>query len=115
MNQERLLAAGVNYADGVKRFGGKPELYEKYLVQFPADTNYSHMILALEPADYDAAFKYAHALKGLAGNLSLGSLYVQLSVLVESLRAGQVSNLDPLIDSISRCYLQVTQAIIGAS
>ena len=39
MTHELLLEAGVNYIDGIKRFGGKTALYEKYLMKFPQDTN----------------------------------------------------------------------------
>lgn len=111
MVEEELLAVGVNYKGGIKRFGGKSAIYEKYLAKFPMDTNYNDMMLALEQKDYDAAFKHAHALKGLAGNLSLDKLYKQIVPLVEALRVGQLSNLDILVSAVSENYLRITQAI----
>ncbi len=60
MIQEKLLAAGVNYQVGTKRFCGNTALYEKFLRKFPEDPNYKDMMLALEQKDYEAAFKYAH-------------------------------------------------------
>lgn len=111
MTHESLLLAGVNYADGMKRFGGNSAIYEKYLVRFPQDPNYHELMLALSQKDYDAAFKHAHALKGLVGNLSLERLYKQIVPLVEALRAGQVTGLDPLAAAVSESYRLIVDAI----
>ena len=111
MLQEQLLSAGVNYADGAKRFGGKAAIYEKYLAKFPLDPHYSELMLALRQKDYDAAFKHAHALKGLAGNLSMDVLYARIIPLVEALREGQTANLDALASAVTDNYLLIVQAI----
>ena len=110
-DNEKLLAAGINYESGVKRFAGKAAIYEKFLARFPADTNFNDMLLALRGEDYDSAFRYAHTLKGVTGNLSLDGLYEKLVPLVEILRAKRVSEIAPLMDGILQSYNQTIAAI----
>ena len=111
MNEERLALAGVDYADGVKRFCGKAELYEKYLGRFPEDENYVGLVDALGANDYEAAFRYAHTLKGIAGNLSLATLYTKICPLVEALRGGQTSGLEALLAPVAKSHAEVLQAL----
>lgn len=115
MNQGILLSELVNYAEGKKRFGGKAELYEKYLGKFPEDRNYADMVAAYENGEYEAAFRYAHALKGLAGNLSLNKLYEQIVPLVEAFRAGQAPASETIVDAVRESYRKTVALILDAA
>ena len=88
MDKERLIRAGIDYEDGVHRFAGRPEVYEKYLMKFFDQNEMSALRQALEQGDYDAAFRAAHNMKSNAGSLSLTAFYRAVCKLVDALRAG---------------------------
>lgn len=115
MTWENLATAGINCKDGTKRFCGQAALYEKYLVRFPSDLNYQNMMLALEQKDYGAALTYAHALKGLAGNLSLDTLHARVTPLVQALRAGQLSEVEQLSEAVAQSYQVVVKSIAAST
>lgn len=88
MNTEMLTDAGVNYAEGVKRFAGKAAIYEKFLKRYGDDPTFGELEAAMQREDYETAFRSAHTLKGVAGNLSIKPLYDMLYEFVECLRNG---------------------------
>ena len=47
----KLEAAGVNVNEGVERFMGKEELFEKFLKRFPGDPNMAKLQAAAESGD----------------------------------------------------------------
>lgn len=89
MNREKIVAAGIDYDMGLRRFAGKVELYEKYLLQFLQEPNFEQLRSEMNAEEYENAFRTAHALKGVTGTLSLDKLYKALCELVEALRAGK--------------------------
>lgn len=86
MDKTILLSAGINYQSGVVRFGGQEQLFEKYLKKFITDREFAGLCAAMEEEDYETAFKSAHTLKGMIGNLSIDGLFEILAPLVEMLR-----------------------------
>ena len=40
MNKEVLLQNGIDYLEGVARFAGQAEIYEKFLKKFPEDPTF---------------------------------------------------------------------------
>ena len=104
MNRYRLSKAGINVKEGLERFNGKMELYESYLGRFLEDENYKLMCEAIERADVKAAFAAAHALKGVAGNLSLNKLCEDLNPLVELLRVNSMDGAKELLEKVSQDY-----------
>ena len=58
----------------------------KFLGKFPADQNYANLGTHLEAGAYEEAYKCAHALKGVVGNLGLTPIFEKVSALVEELR-----------------------------
>ena len=71
MCEQEYLAAGIDYQDGAARFLGNRELYERFLREFPGDATFSALEAAMESRNVQEAFRSAHTLKGLTGNLSL--------------------------------------------
>ena len=88
MNKETLVRSGIDYDSGLYRFGGNPQIYEKYILKFFAQDEMSVLRQALESGDLDASFRTAHNIKGSAGNLSITALYHKICELVDALRAG---------------------------
>lgn len=79
---------GGDYEEILQRFKTEARI-QKFLGMLLRDTSYSNLCTALGEKDYDAAFRAAHTLKGVALNLGLGRLAKSSSVLTEALRARQ--------------------------
>lgn len=84
--RKQLEESGADVEATLKRFMGKDELYLKFLGKFPADQNYANLGTNLEAGAYEEAYKCAHALKGVVGNLGLTPIFEKVSALVEELR-----------------------------
>lgn len=84
--RKQLEECGADVETTLKRFMGKDELYLKFLGKFPADQNYANLGTNLEAGAYEEAYKCAHALKGVVGNLGLTPIFEKVSALVEELR-----------------------------
>lgn len=97
MDQKKCLDAGINYEEGVARFVGNAEIYNKFLNDFISDKTFSDLEAAMNDKNIEAAFQAGHTLKGVAGNLSLNNLYDKLVVFVDALRGD--GNL-PLAESL---------------
>lgn len=111
MNRDYLISLGIDYDDGLKRFVGNKDLYEKFLLSFKDDTSYSDLIKALKKENASDAFQAAHTLKGLAGNLSMTSLYQAVSTLVEELRAGNLSNVENSLPPVTEEYEKLVEGL----
>ena len=104
MNRYILTKAGIDVNEGIHRFNGNKELYEKFLTSFPEDIHYEQMLEAIEQKDVDAAFQGAHALKGITGTVSLAKLHSLLIPLVEELRAGSMEKVPELLPPVKEAY-----------
>lgn len=72
------------------------------------DTNYSDISAALKQRDYEAAFRGAHTLKGIALNLGLPPLAEKASRLTEVLRARQDNpDIEPVFLEFEQMYQSV--------
>ena len=78
--KEQLQSAGVDVTGALNRFMNNAGLYERFLKKFPADTSYQNLLNAVE------AFRAAHTLKGVAGNLGFDNLLTYVVPLVEVFR-----------------------------
>lgn len=88
MIRECLINAGVDYDSGVRRFAGKPHLYEKYLAKFFEQNALTELQGYIEAGGYEAAFRSAHDIKGTAGTLCVNSVYAVICELTDYLRMG---------------------------
>lgn len=111
MNRYILTKAGIDVNEGIHRFNGNKELYEKFLTSFPEDIHYEQMLEAIEQKDVDAAFQGAHALKGITGTVSLAKLHSLLIPLVEELRAGSMEKVPELLPPVKEAYDEAVQVI----
>ena len=83
---EKLRRCGIDVENTLNRFMQREDLYVRFLNKFKQDQNFAGLKESIENEDYEEAFKFAHTLKGVAGNLGLTPLYEEVAVLVEELR-----------------------------
>ena len=101
---EKLAAYGIDYGDAMDRFGDNAELYERLALKYLNDKHFVNMKAAMEVGDYDKAYAEAHALKGVAGNLSLTNLFTASSMLCESLRHGEAKQAEDYLPVVEQAH-----------
>ncbi|MCI8453466.1 MAG: Hpt domain-containing protein [Lachnospiraceae bacterium] len=106
-----LIAAGVNLETALSRFMNMEAMYLKFLLRFPADPNFESLKEAQAAGDTEAAFRAAHTLKGVAGNLGLDRFYESVAKLTEALRAGESGNTDGLMEQAAADYEEICSVI----
>lgn len=84
--RQQLEENGADVEATLNRFMGNDAIYRKFLGKFPSDPNYANLGTNIESENYEEAYKCAHALKGVVGNLGLTPIYEAVSTLVEELR-----------------------------
>ena len=87
---KELAIWGCDINRALERFGGDKELYKECLKIFVDDNNFPDLEKALDKKNVEAAFSSAHALKGVAGNLSLGELYDSICRVSDALKQGDL-------------------------
>ena len=90
----RQLERGADVETTLKRFMGNDAIYQKFLGKFPTDPNYANLGANMETGAFEEAYKCAHALKGVVGNLGLTPIYDSVSALVEELRNKTADEVD---------------------
>lgn len=85
--KDKLVTVGVEYDEVLKRFMGKEDFYLRMLKKFLDDKNYDGLKQSVEGRNWKEAFTYAHTVKGLCGNLGLGSIMEYAAPLTEELRS----------------------------
>lgn len=98
--KEDLIALGIDYNKTLERFLGKPDFYREFLYQFPDDPQLDTLLAATKDHDVKKAFKAAHTLKGLCGNLGLNNLLKPILPLVEILRKDSFDGIESLLDEL---------------
>lgn len=86
MLKAKLMEAKVDVAAGLGRFMNNETLYMKFLNKFPDEPTYHKLKESLEAGDTPEAFRQAHTLKGVCGNLSLTVMAEWTEKLTELLR-----------------------------
>lgn len=84
--RRQLEENGADVEATLKRIMGNDAIYLKFLGKFPNDPNYANLGASMESGNFEEAYKCAHALKGVVGNLGLTPIFDNVSVLVEELR-----------------------------
>lgn len=83
---DALKEFGANVEEGIARCAGSEALYLRLVGTIFREKSFDGLQDAVQRGDYKAAFEYAHALKGVLGNLSLTPLYEPTAELTELLR-----------------------------
>ena len=98
----------------IERFAGKSELFEKYIRLFLQEKSYFQLEEAVKSLDYIEAENNVHALKGLAGNLGINSVYNASSLMLKELRTGDKNKAMELFDFVKEEFFKACEAIKSA-
>ncbi len=98
---QKLAAYGIDYMDAMDRMDDNAELYKKLALKYLNDQNYANLVAALEVKDFDGAYKAAHALKGVSGNLSFTDLFKAAASASDALFQGEYQAAEGFLPIIS--------------
>lgn len=108
---QELREAGVNIETAMKRFMNNASLMERLFKKFLDDKSYEMLKAALEAGETEEAFKAAHTLKGVCGNLSFDGLFSVVSEQTEALRAGNLEEGKAMMPGVTAAYDKVMQVL----
>ena len=104
MTVEQLKAFGCNVEEGLGRCMNNESFYLMLVNKFITTTDLSKLEVALQANDLETAFKEAHSLKGVCGNLSLTPLFNVINEMVEPLRVKTEMNYTPLFNKLNNLF-----------
>jgi len=100
----------IDIASAKERFMGNEALYKKFLFQLPEQTLFSEFERQIEEGNMEEAFKTAHTMKSMVGNLSLNTFFKRLYDDVEVLRSGEsLSQVE--MEELHAAYERVLEAV----
>ena len=97
---EKLKEYGANIEEGLERCMGNEEFYLKMVNMMIADNSIDKLKDAIADNNLDTAFEAAHALKGVAANLSLTPLTEPAVEICELLRSRTEMDYSELLEKI---------------
>ena len=89
LNLEALRRFGADVEDGLERCLDDEAFYLELIDMALDDECFGELSQAVRARDKKAAFRAAHALKGIVANVSLTPLYKEISEMTELLRSEQ--------------------------
>lgn len=108
---EELSSLGVDTEDAVARLMGNSGLYERMLKKFPQAVKDSPVLEYAQSEDYETAASNAHAIKGVAGNLSLTPLYEKYTRIVDLYRESNFSKANALLTEALELQKKIVDVI----
>lgn len=84
-----LAEYGIDYADAMERMDNESDFYKTLAMKYLNDTRYVDLVAAMDVKDYNNGYEAAHALKGVAGNLSFNKLYKEAAAVSDALFQGE--------------------------
>lgn len=106
-----LREQAEGFADRLSAGGLSRPTAVKLLSMFPADENYALLEQSLAAGDTDAAFRAAHTLKGVCGNLCLHELYRSAAPLSDALKRGNTETAHRLLGEMRPVYRETVAAL----
>ncbi len=88
MNYGALNKMGIDTKQALSRFCDNAPMYEKYLMKLTEDQTFAALQQAMQENEYEEAFRLAHTLKSILGNLSINHLLERFTELSDCLRGG---------------------------
>ena len=102
LTTEALAQFGANVPEGLERCLNDEAFYLELVEMTLEDDSFSRLSDAVEAGDKKAAFEAAHALKGVAANVSLTPLYTEIAEMTELLRGGKDADYPAYLTRILR-------------
>ena len=109
---------GGNFAEAKERLINE-KMINRFVGMFLKDQSFAELKTAMEAGDREEAFRGAHTLKGVCGNLSFTALFEKASELTESLRNNDSEISEEarvLFENVEQAYrntVETIQAYIG--
>lgn len=110
--KECYAAMGGDYDEVMGRLRSE-RLVQKFVLKFLDDGSYDLLCRSLEAGDRGEAFRAAHTIKGVCGNLAFTNLLASSERLTEALRDGAPPKPgeEELIRQVQEDYQRAAQAI----
>lgn len=106
-----LSSYGIDYDDAMDRFGGNAELFFRLARKYLDGDNYARLVSAMEMHDFDEAYRQAHSLKGVAGNLSFTKLYNIAAEIASNLREGEYVTAESYLPDAEAAHERIVEAL----
>lgn len=110
---KQLTDGGIDVENGLVRFMGNEDFFERFLKKFLDDENYEKLKEAAKNGDVEKMITASHTLKGVCGNLSMTELFALFDRQVKELRAGNTDSATALMGEIDAAYKKAINAING--
>lgn len=111
MDKQTLIEGGVDVDDALSRVLGNEQLLARLLRMFLDDTNLARLEEAASKGDDEDAFEAAHALKGVAANLSVIHVAELAGEACERFREGESDAGRALVPKIANACAKARTAI----
>lgn len=108
--QECYTLIGGNYDDVVGRLRSE-RLVQKFVLKFLEDGSYNLLVDSMNSGNTSEAFRAAHTIKGMCGNLSFNKLESSSSQITEALRSADFDGAKKLLPKVIDDYNQTVKAI----
>lgn len=110
--REELMRIGVDYNTALDRCMGMEDLYREFLQSFLHENPLPKLEKYIVERNVKDAFKAAHTLKGLCGNLGFSNILEFLSPLVEILRDESLDGADELLLKVKERYQELEKVLL---
>ena len=97
MNVSFFESAGIDYLKGLKMFGDREELYQKYLIRFTEDKHLEQAITAYQRGDISDVLKEVQSVRGMVGTLAITSYYEACEKLVTTIQQNHTERIGQLL------------------
>lgn len=110
-SRQALEALGMDLNQTLARFVGNEALLFRFLNKFPDDQTFAKLEAAMDAGDTEDGFHQAHTLKGVVGNLGLGTLFDAVEPVVEALRNGRLEEARENFPRVKELYGETVDTI----
>lgn len=108
---EELKELGTDIDEGLARLGGNKALYERLLDSFIKAMETNNVEPDFDVADLETIIEKTHAIKGVAGNLSITPIYEAYTNIVALLRKGETGQARKALKDIKSVQENIIQCI----
>ena len=108
---DQLSKYGIDYAEAMDRLDDNADFYKQIAMKYLDNDQYEALVGALDAEDFDEGYKAAHALKGVAGNLSFAELYKAAAAINNALAQGEYQAAEALLPDVTKANGKVIEGL----